>query len=62
MESMVEAVNDENSNQVELDSLLKNNKLAELQQMAENLSINIHKENSKKTKLELATDILNLQK
>ena len=37
MESMVEAVNDENSNQVELDSLLKNNKLAELQQMAENL-------------------------
>ena len=63
MESMVEAVDGNNNEQIHLDSLLKNNKLPELQQMAENLSINIHKENSKKkTKLELATDILNYKK
>ena len=63
MESMVEAVDGENNNQLELDTLLKNNKLPELQQIAENLNINIHKENSKKkTKLELATDILNSKK
>ena len=63
MESMVEAVNPENENQVELDTLLKNNKLPELQQLAEDLNINIHKENSKKkTKLELAKDILNSKK
>ena len=63
MESMVEAVDGENDNQLELDTLLKNNKLPELQQIAENLNINIHKENSKKkTKLELATDILNSKK
>ena len=30
-----------------LNDLLKNNKLAELQQMAEELNINIHKENNK---------------
>jgi hypothetical protein len=63
MESMVDAVNPENDNQVELDTLLKNNKLPELQQMAETLHIDIHKENSKKkTKLELAIDILNSKK
>ena len=63
MESMVEAVDGENDNQIELDTLLKNNKLPELQQIAENLNIDIHKENSKKkTKLELATDILNNKK
>ena len=65
MESMVEAVNEENenSNQEELDNLLKNNKLPELQQIAENLNINIHRKNSKKkTKLELATEILNSKK
>ena len=63
MESMVEAVNPENENQVELDTLLKNNKLPELQQLAEDLNININKENSKKkTKLELAKDILNSKK
>ena len=62
MESMVEAIGsskeDENCNK--LNVLLKNNKLPELQQKAQELNINIHKENSKKTKLELANDILNL--
>ena len=63
MESMVEAVDGNNTSQLHLDTLLKNNKLPEIQQMAENLSIDIHKENSKKkTKLELATDILNHKK
>ena len=69
MESMVEAVDDNSPNdnspndKNEIESLLKNNKLAELQQMAEDLSINIHKENNKKkTKLELATDILHSEK
>lgn len=64
MESMVEAVDDNSPNDKnEIENLLKNNKLAELQQMAEDLSINIHKENNKKkTKLELATDILNSKK
>ena len=62
MESMVEAVDGNNTSQLHLDTL-KNNKLPELQQMAENLSIDIHKENSKKNKkLELATDILNHKK
>ena len=60
MESMVEAVN-ENSDE-KLSDLLKNNKLAELQEIAENLKINIHKQNNKKkTKLELAKDILSVK-
>lgn len=62
MESLVEAVDKEESNP-ELNNLLKNNKLPELQEMAEQLSIDIHKgNNKKKTKLELATDILNSKK
>ena len=42
---------------------LKTKKLPELQEIAEQLKINIHKENSKKkTKLELATEILHSEK
>ena len=64
MESMVDAITD-NNNELndELNNLLKNNKLPELQQIANECKINIHKENSKKkTKLELATEILNSKK
>lgn len=62
-ESMVEAVNEDNENQDELNNLLKNNKLAELQQIAEEHKISVQKENNKKkTKLELAKDILNSKK
>lgn len=48
----------------DLNNLLKNNKLPELQQMAEELNISILRENStkKKTKLELANDIVSISK
>lgn len=61
IESMVDAV--DKNDKDDLNDLLKNNKLPELQQLAEDLSITIHKDNNKKkTKLELATDILNNKK
>jgi hypothetical protein len=62
MESMVEAVDESPEDKDKLNELLKN-KLPELQEIAEQLKINIHKENSKKkTKLELATEILHSEK
>lgn len=62
MESMVEAVDESPEDKDKLNELLKN-KLPELQEMAEKVNISIHKENNKKkTKLELATEILHSEK
>lgn len=65
--SIIESINvvqDTVDEDEDLNNLLKNNKLPELQQMAEELNISILRENStkKKTKLELANDIVSISK
>ena len=59
-DSLIDIIDNSNNNDSKLNSLLKNNKLVELQDQADGLNINIFKDNSKKkTKLDLAKDILN---
>lgn len=59
-ETVHEENNVDNSQEDTLSELLKNNKLPELQEIAEQKNISIYRENSskKKTKLELANDIV----
>ena len=60
--SAIESLEDMTSNIISLDitTLLKNNKLGELQKMAELLDIEVkHNDGKRKTKLTLAQDIIN---